>query len=112
MNPVNQTSQLNRGPSPSLQNIREDEPSSLTPTNTERTGVFPKSTDDLTLVLKRIESTLDRTNERLDRYEKELHSVKRTHSTKSENQLVDLLLPYMQYIFIIIVAIILKYIFK
>lgn len=113
LNVKNQTSQLNRGPSPSLQNIRDEEQvSSLTPTNTEQTSLFLKTNDDLTSMLKRIETTLIRTNERLDRYERELHSAQKSHSTKSEYQFFELVSPYMQYILIIVVAIILKYIFK
>jgi hypothetical protein len=110
LNSVGQTSTLNRGPSPSLNNIREDEPQSTTPTNTTQTSGFLKSNDDLTAILKRIETTLIRTNERLDAHEKSLRLL-RNNPAKLEQNLFTFLSPYIQYFLIIIVAIILKYIF-
>jgi hypothetical protein len=110
LNSVGQTSTLNRGPSPSLNNIREDEPQSTTPTNTTQTSGFLKSNDDLSSTLKRIETTLIRINERLDAHEKSLHSL-RNNPAKLEQNLFTFLSPYIQYFLIIIVAIILKYIF-
>lgn len=94
---------MNRGPSPSLNNIREDEPQSMTPTNVDQqTILFSKSNDDLACTLKRIETTLTRTNERLDAHEKQLNFLR--------NQ-VNPFSSYLQYVLIIFVAIILKYIF-
>ena len=111
INPAGQTSVLTRGPSPSLNNIREEEPQSTTPTNVNRSSLFVKSNDDITSILKRIETTLNRTNERLDSYEKELNSTRNNHK-KTEHNLFNLISPYVNYILIIIVAIILKYIFR
>jgi hypothetical protein len=111
INPVGQSSVLTRGPSPSLNNIREEEPQSLTPTNVNRSSLFVKSNDDITSILKRIETTLNRTNERLDLHEKELNSIRNNHR-KTEHKSFDLISPYINYILIIIVAIILKYIFR
>jgi hypothetical protein len=109
--PVRQTSLLNRGPSPSLNNIREDEPQSITTINTNKKTSFLKSNDDITSILKRIETTLSHTNDRLDSHEKDLKSL-RYSRIKPEQTQSNLLSPYMQYILIIIVAIILKYIFR
>jgi hypothetical protein len=111
INPVGQTSLLNRGPSPSLNNIPEDESQSKTPTNSNQTRIFLKSNDDITSLLKCIETTLNRTNERLEAHEKDLNLLKRNRM-KSEQNYFNLLSPYVQYILIIIVAIILKYIFR
>ena len=110
LNPVGQSSVLNRGPSPSLNNIREDDPQSNTPTNSNSTNIFSKSNDDINAILQRIEHTLIRTNERLDAHEKHFKSVKTNSNNIEQNQL-HLFSPYIQYVFIIIVAIILKYIF-
>ena len=93
---------MNRGPSPSLNNIREDEPQSTTPTNTNQTISFPKPNDDVTCTLERIEKALNRTNERLDTHEKQFNSLQNHFNPLSS---------YLQYILIILVAIILKYIF-
>lgn len=93
---------MNRGPSPSLNNIREDEPQSTTPTNPNQTISFSKSNDDITCTLQRIEKALHCTNERLNSHEKQFTSL--------QNQ-VNPFSSYLQYILIILVAIILKYIF-
>jgi hypothetical protein len=61
-------------------------------------------------MLKRIETTLIRTNERLDAHEKCFNSL-RYNSIRTEQNQFSLLSPYTQYMLIIIVAIILKYIF-
>jgi hypothetical protein len=110
LHPVRQTSSLNRGPSPSLNNIREDEPHSATPTNLNQASIFSKSNDDSTSVLQRIETTLTRINERLDSHEKDLNLL-RNNRLKNEHNQINRTSPYIQYILIIIVAIILKYIF-
>jgi len=108
--PVRQTSSLNRGPSPSLDNIGEDETQSTMTTNTNPKSIFLKSNDDITSLLKRIETTLNRTNERLDAHERNLNSL-RNNRIKNEQNQFNIISPYIQYILIIIVAIILKYIF-
>lgn len=109
--PVGQTSLLNRGPSPSLNNIREDDQQSMTPTNTNQAGIFIKSNDDITTILKRIETTLNRTNERLDIHDKDIHLLKSNRNQSMEYNQFNGISPYIQYILIIFVAIILKYIF-
>ena len=111
LNLVTQSSTLNRGPSPSLNNIREDEPASTTPTNCNPTNTFAKSNDDFISMLKRIEATLVRTNERLDAHEKRFSSLQ-NHSPTTEFNQFGLLSPYIHYVLIIIVAITLKYIFQ
>ena len=95
---------MNRGPSPSLNNIREDEPQLHTPTNVvDQQTLFYKSNDQLTCTLKHLETTLTRTNERLDAHEKQLNFFR--------NQVTPFPSSYLQYVLIILVAIILKYIF-
>jgi hypothetical protein len=111
VNPIVQPSALNRGPSPSLNNICEDEPTSNTPTNCNQTNMFNKPNDDLISILKRIETTLIHTNQRLDAHEKRFYSL-RNHAITTETNRFNLLSSYSQYILIIIVAIILKYIFQ
>jgi hypothetical protein len=111
INPVAQTSTLNRGPSPSLNNIREEEPLSTTPTNTNRPSLFVKSNDDAISILQRIETAINRTNARLDSHEKDLNLL-RNNPNKNQQTPFDFLSPYINYILIIIVAIILKYIFR
>jgi len=108
--PIGHNSLLNRGPSPSLNNIRENDSQSMTPTNKNQTTLFLKSNDDLTTILKRIETTLIHTNERLDIRDKDL-SLLKINRIKSEQNQFNIISPYIQYILIIIVAIILKYIF-
>lgn len=108
--PVGQTSLLNRGPSPSLNNIREDDSQSMTPTNTNQRTIFLKSNEDITTILKRIETTLNRTNERIDSHDRDLNLLK-INRIKSEPNQSNFISPYIQYILIIVVAIILKYIF-
>jgi len=111
LNPIGQTSTLNRGPSPSLINIGEDDTLSTTRTNTNQTSVFIKSNDDITSILKHIQTTLIRTNERLDAHEKGLNLLRNSRLKSEQNQSIAIS-PYIQYILIIIVAIILKYIFQ
>ncbi|CAF0995694.1 unnamed protein product [Adineta steineri] len=112
INPVRQTSTLARGPSPSLNNIHDDHSQSITPTNINQTSLFKsKLTDDSTAILKHLETTLNRINERLDTHEKDLNLLK-TNRAKNESNQFSYILPYTQYILIIIVAIILKYIFQ
>ncbi|CAF0825544.1 unnamed protein product [Adineta steineri] len=112
INPVRQTSTLARGPSPSLNNIHDDHSQSITPTNLNQTSLFKsKLTEDSTAILKHLETTLNRINERLDTHEKDLNLLKNNRAKNESNQF-SYILPYTQYILIIIVAIILKYIFQ
>ncbi|CAF1326772.1 unnamed protein product, partial [Adineta ricciae] len=104
---IGQPSTLARGPSPSLNNIREDEASSATPTNVNQQSLFSKiSEDPTTKLLKHVETTLTRINERLDSHEKDLKTLKTNRLNSNTNQITPIS-PYIQYVLIIVVAIIL-----
>ncbi|CAF3956583.1 unnamed protein product, partial [Rotaria magnacalcarata] len=110
INPVGRSSALTRGPSPSLNNIRDDEAQYLAPNINNQASLLLNSSDDVTSTLKRMDTTLSRISQRLDMCEKDLHYLKSNRKTHEHNQ-VNSFSSYIQLILIIIVAIILKYIF-
>ncbi|CAF0732153.1 unnamed protein product [Rotaria sordida] len=110
INPVGRASTLTRGPSPSLNNIREDNTQYTKSNITNQTSMLFKSNDEITSMLNHIDTTLTRINQRLDTHEKDLNSLKNNRIRKEHNHL-NHFSSYIQLILIIIVAIILKYIF-
>ncbi|CAF3002584.1 unnamed protein product [Rotaria socialis] len=110
INTVGRPSALTRGPSPSLNNIRDDDAPYLTPNINNQASLLLNSSDDVVSTLKCMDTTLSRISQRLDMYEKDLHYLKSHRKTHEHNQ-VNSFSSYIQLILIIIVAIILKYIF-
>ena len=107
--PVRQSSVLTRGPSPSLNNVGNDDNQANPLARTTTTSTFLNSTEDIASTLKRLETTLTRTNERLDAHQAHLDALRNTRLTIAGYQL-DFLSPYLHFLLIILVAIILKYI--
>ena len=60
--------------------------------------------DDITSILKRIERDIISTNERIESHERQMYNL--------QNHQTDVSSPYIQFILIIFVAIVLKYIFQ
>ncbi|CAF0752138.1 unnamed protein product [Rotaria sp. Silwood1] len=110
INTVSRASALTRGPSPSFNNIGEDETQYIKPNMTNQTSILLKSNDDITTMLKHIETTLTRINQRLDVHERDLNALK-NNRIKHEHSNCNPFSSYTQLILIIVVAIILKYIF-
>ncbi|CAF2906428.1 unnamed protein product [Rotaria sp. Silwood2] len=111
INIVGRASVLTRGPSPSFNNIVDDDTQYIKPNITNQTSILLKSNDDITTILKRIETTLNHINQRLDVHERDLNSLKNSRIKNEYNHINSSLSSYTQLILIIIVAIILKYIF-
>lgn len=109
INPAGIGSKLTRGPSPSLNNIREDSTQYTRTSLNTPTSVLMQP-DDVASVLKRMETTLSNINQRLELHEKDLNFI-RNNRIKNENNQPSKSTSYVQLILIIIVAIILKYIF-
>lgn len=107
--PVRQTSTLTRGPSPSFNQIPQEEHRTDQADSSNETTVFLNPNEDLTNILKRVENTLNRTNERLESYEQDLKSLRLNQAQSVENPFYSFS-PYLQMLLIILVAIILKYI--
>lgn len=110
INGVGRAPGLTRGPSPSLNNIRDNTAEYLKNNIPDQATIILDSNDDITTVLKHTEATLNRINQRLDTIEKDISSLKLTRRHHENNQL-NSFSAYTQLILIIIVAIILKYIF-
>ena len=108
-NSLLQSSTLTRGPSPSLNNIRSESVRLTEPIQNESPSIYGQSSDDFKLILTRLESTLNRTNQRLDTYERDLKCL-RMNQEKSVDNRVNLLRSFIYFFLIIIVAIIFKYI--
>nr|ACI90348.1 oxysterol-binding protein-like protein [Philodina roseola] len=67
------------------------------------TTLIPEKTDEISLILQRIESMLNRTNERLSVYEKEIHETSPQEFNYFSSPLIQL------FLLVLIVAILLKY---
>ena len=107
--PIRQTSTLTRGPSPSFNNIPIEENRTENTESSNETTVYLNPHEDLTVILKRLETTLNRTNEKLEKYQKDFNTFKVNQANIHTNQFYSFS-PYLQMLLIILVAIILKYI--
>jgi hypothetical protein len=92
-----------------MNNIRTDDAQSTVGRHSNETTLFLGTNEHLALLLKRIETTLTRTNERLDIHEHDLQLIRNNQLQMTEKKF-NVVSSVIHCLLILFVAIILKYI--